>query len=62
MTSLLFVKERHQNAEETRPHLLDASFTQLQHRQVVVSLRVVVIEGQSQFEALVGQRQVSDAL
>lgn len=47
---------------ETCPHLFNASFTQLQHRQVVVSLCVVVIEGQSQFETLVGQRQVSDAL
>lgn len=62
MMSLLFVKERHQNEEKTRPHLLNASFAQLQHRQVVVSLRMVIIEGQGQFETLVGQRQVSDAL
>lgn len=39
-------------------HLLNATFAQLQHGQVVVSLSMVVIKRQRKFETLIGQRQV----
>lgn len=61
MFSHLFVK-RGIKQRKTHPHLFNATFTQLQHGQVVVGLSVVIIKGQSQFETLVGQCQVSDAL
>lgn len=41
-----------------RFHLLNATFAQLQHGQVVVSLSMVVIKRQRKFETLIGQRQV----
>lgn len=43
-------------------HLLNATFAQLQHGQVVVSFSVVVIKRQRKFETLIGQRQVCYAL
>lgn len=43
-------------------HLLNATFAQLQHGQVVVSLSMVVIKRQRKFETLIGQRQVCDTL
>lgn len=39
-------------------HLLNATFAQLQHGQVVVSFGVVVIKSQRKFETLIGQRHV----
>lgn len=45
-----------------RLHLLDTSFAQLQHCQVVVGFSVVIIETQSQFKTLIRQRQVPYAL
>lgn len=39
-------------------HLLNATFAQLQHGQVVVSLSMVVIKCQRKFETLVGQCQI----
>ena len=43
-------------------HLFDTTLAQLKHSQVVVGLGVVVVEGQRQFEALIGQGQVRYAL
>lgn len=43
-------------------HLLNATFPQLQHGQVVVSFSMVIIKSQGKFETLIGQCQVCYAL
>lgn len=43
-------------------HLLNTTFAQLQHSQIIVGLSMVIIKSQSQFETLVGQCQVPNAL
>lgn len=46
----------------TCPHLLNATFPQLQHGKIVVSFSMVIVKSQGKFEALIGQCQVCYAL
>lgn len=43
-------------------HLFNMTFAQLQYSQIIISLSVIIIESQSQFETLICQGQVPYAL